>query len=165
VAEKLDLVKFTHIVAMIDSAHDGEATNAWRLASRMLKAAGRTLADFIAPFAEAETLRAENKVATDAVEVLLAENQALRGELDALRSTGTAVAPWVEVAAPGANHRTAAQWALGLYDDARVWLTDREREFLGTCSRWTGQLRPKQREWFDRLMTRIVQQTGMSPPP
>jgi hypothetical protein len=87
----LDLGKFSRIIAMVGSAHDGKALNAARTADRMLRNAGVPWLDFLEAYRRAE-------VATAAAAELLAENTKLKAELDQLRSTdGTAVAIWDRV--------------------------------------------------------------------
>lgn len=157
----LDLAKFTLIVARLGSDHEGERSNAVTLGGRLLQAAGMRWEDFIEAYRRAE-------LATEAAAALLAENIALREELEQLRaenSRGTAVALWNEVGAQVSDTRTAAEWALDLHHRGVVWLApDFEVAFLRRCTTWTGRLTPKMRPIFQRIMDRIVERTGLTPP-
>jgi hypothetical protein len=153
----LDLTKFTRIVGMLGSDHEGERSNAVTLGGRMLQAVGMRWEDFIEAYRRAE-------IATEAAAVLLAENTSLKAELDQLRSTGTAVALWNDVGAQVSNTRTAAEWALDLHRCGRVWLSDFEVAFLTRCTTWTGRLTPKMQPIFQRIMDRVVERTGLTPP-
>lgn len=153
----LDLAKFARVVGLLGSAHEGERLNAVTLGGRMLQAAGMRWEDFVESYRRAE-------IATEAASVLLAENTALKTEIDKLR-TGSAAALWNEVgAAVSDTHRTAS-WALDLHRRGLVWLSpDFEVPFLTRCTTWTGRLTPKMQPVFQRLIDRIVAHTGLTPP-
>jgi hypothetical protein len=154
----LDLAKFTLIVGMLGSDREGERSNAVTLGGRMLAAAGMRWEDFIEAYRRAE-------LATEAAALLLAENTSLKAELDQLRSTGTAVALWNDVGAQVSDTRVAAEWALDLHRCGVVWLApDFEVAFLRRCATWTGRLTPKMQPIFQRIMDRIVERTGLTPP-
>lgn len=154
---ELDLKLLGRVIAMVGSSHEGEALNALRLADRMLRDAGMRWEDLLSPAHELE-------IATEAAAVLLAENAALLSELKQLRTTGTAIAMWSEVGAAIADTQRAAQWALDLHRHGRVWLSDFEFRFLGTCTQWDGRLTSKQTQIFQRVMESIAVRTGMTPP-
>ena len=154
---ELDLKKLGRVIAMVDSSHEGEALTALRLADRMLRDAGMRWEDLLSPSRELE-------IATEAAAILLAENTALKAELEQLRTTGTEIATWSEVGAAIANTQRAALWALDLYRHGRVWLSDFEVRFLGECAQWDGRLTPKQAPIFRHVMERIAIRTGMTPP-
>ena len=156
-APALDLAKFVRIVGLLGSDHEGERLNAVTLGGRLLQAAGMRWEDFIESYRRAE-------IATEAAQVLLAENAELRAELDRLRSNGSAVAVWSDVGAQVSDTRRAAEWALALHRRGTVWLSDFEVPFLQRCTRWTGRLTPKMRPIYQRIMDRIVERTGLSPP-
>jgi hypothetical protein len=154
---ELDLEKLGRVIAMVGSSHEGEALTALRLADRMLRNAGIRWEDLLSPAHELE-------ITTEAAAVLLAENTALKAELDQLRTTGTTIATWSEVGAAIADTHRTAQWALDLYRHGRVWLSDFEVRFLSTCTQWDGRLTPKQVPILRRVTERIVVRTGMTPP-
>jgi len=154
---ELDLKKLGRVIAMVGSGHEGEAVTALRLADRMLRDAGMRWEDLLSPSHELE-------IATEAAAILLAENTALKAELEQLRTTGTEIATWSEVGAAIANTQRAALWALDLHRHGRVWLSDFEVRFLGECAQWDGRLTPKQASIFRHVMERIAIRTGMTPP-
>jgi hypothetical protein len=154
---ELDLKKLGRVIAMVGSRHEGEALTALRVADRMLRDARMRWEDLL-------SLAHELKIATEAAAVLLAENTALKAELDQLRTTGTAVATWSEVGAAIADTQRAAQWALDLHRQGRVWLSDVEVRFLSTCGQWDGPLTSKQAPIFQRVIERIAVHTSMTPP-
>lgn len=154
---ELDLKKLGRVIAMVGSSHEGEALTALRLADRMLRDAGIRWDDLLSPAHELE-------VATKAAAVLLAENTALRADLEQLRTTGTAIAPWSEIGPAITDTQRAAQWALDVHRHGRVWLSDFEVRFLITCTQWDGGLTPKQAPIFQQVIERIAVRTGMTPP-
>ena len=157
VPPRLDLSKFTLIVARLGSDHVGERENAVALGSRMLARCNMRWEDFIEAYRRAE-------LATEAAALLLAENTALKAELDQLRSTGTAVALWNNVGAEVSDTRAAAEWALDLHRRGQVWLSAFEVAFLTTCTAWTGRLTPKMQPIFQKTMDRVVERAGSTPP-
>jgi len=66
-----DLDRFVRVIAMVGSAHDGEAPAAARLAERLLRDGGLTWADLLKPHAELS-------VGVEAARQLLAENEQFR---------------------------------------------------------------------------------------
>src|SRR5258708_2355528 len=156
---KLDLSKLGRIIALVSSDQDGEALTAARTADRLVRSSGMTWLDFVEAYRRAE-------LATEAAAVLLAENTALRAELDQLRSVGTAVAIWQEVgAAKVSDIGAAARWGLDLHHRGRVYpSTNFEFPFLTRCSTWSGRLTPKMQPIFDRILRHIVERTGETPP-
>jgi hypothetical protein len=153
----LDLTKFTRVVGLLGSDHDGERANAVTTGSRMLEAVGMRWEDFVDAYRRDE-------IATEAAALLLAENTELRGEIDRLRSTSTAIALWQDVEAPNAAPRAAAAWALDLHRRGQVWLSAFEVAFLTTCTAWTGRLTPKMQPIFQKTMDRVVERAGSTPP-
>ena len=141
---------------MVGSSHDGEALTALRLADRMLRDTGIRWEDLLAPARKLE-------IATEAAALLLAENNALRAEVEQLRTTGTAIAMWSEVGTALADTQRVAQWALDLHAHGRVWLSDFEVRFLNTCAQWGGRLTPRQAPILQRLIDGIVARTGVTP--
>jgi hypothetical protein len=156
---ELDLKKLGRVIAMVSSSHEGEALNATRLADRMLRDAGMRWEDLLSPAHELE-------VATKAAAVLLAENTALKAEVEQLRTTGTAIATWSEVGAAISDTQRAAAWALELHCQRMAWLTPPETDFLTTVrDHWRGPLTSPQACWFRSIIDRICTRTGLQPPP
>jgi hypothetical protein len=158
-APPLNLQRFTRILGRLGSEHAGERQNALAAGTRMLEAAGLRWEDIIAD------AHHQRDIAVQAAEALFAENTELRAELDQLRSAGTAVAVWENVGAAVSDTRRAATWALDLHRAGRVWLSNYEIGFLTRCTRWTGRLTPKMQPVFQRTVDRIVERTGLTPPP
>lgn len=155
---ELDLKKLGQVIAMVGSSHVGEALNALRLADGMLRDAGMPWEDLLSPAHQLD-------IATEAVVVLLAENTALKAEIEQLRTTGTAVATWSEVGTAITDNQRAAAWALELYRERMAWLTPLETDFLTTVrDHWRGPLTPPQARWFRSIMDRICTRTGLQPP-
>jgi hypothetical protein len=155
---KLDLKKLGRVIAMVGSSHDGEALTALRLADRMLRNAEMRWEDLLSPAHELE-------IATEAVAVLLAENTALKAEVEQLRTPGTMIATWSEVGAAISDTPRAAAWALELHRERKAWLTPPEIDFLTTVrDHWRGPLTPSQAPWFRSIMDRICTRTGLQPP-
>jgi hypothetical protein len=156
-AATLDLAKFARIVGLLGSEHDGERLNALTLGGRLLQAAGMRWEDFIDGHRRAE-------IAAAAAAELLAENTALKIEIDQIRRTGT-VAVWADVGAQVSDTRVAAEWALDLHRRGQVWLSpDFEVSFLTRCTTWSGRLTQKMQVCFQRILDRVVERTGLTPP-
>lgn len=156
--QAFDTARFARIVGKLGSDHEGERANAVALGGRMLAAAGMRWEDFAGALHQAE-------VATEAAAELLARNTALEAEVEQLRSTGGNLALMEDVGAKVTDTRRAAEWALDLHRRGRVWLAANfEVEFLTSCARWRGRLSTKQQPIFQRIMDRIVAQTGLTPP-
>jgi hypothetical protein len=157
VSKDIDLTLLSKMLGMTGSSGDGEALNAARLANKLVVQSGRSWADFVEAYKQAET-------ATEAASVLLAENTSLKAELAELRSTGSAVAPWQNIGAQVSSTRDGAQWALALHAQGAVWLSDFEVQFLTRCSTWTGRLTAKMQPIYTRVIDRITERTGLVPP-
>lgn len=88
----------------------------------------------------------------------------LRQQLDAIRSRGGS-GQWDDVASGPTNINATALWALDLARRGLVSLTEREADFLGTCSQWHGRrLTPRMQDWFIDLIDKIIGRTGCRPP-
>jgi hypothetical protein len=148
---ELDLERFTRVCGMMGSIHAGEAENARREAQSMLVKAGKTWAEVLAPFGE--------------LQIAIAENNALKDEIEQLRSVGGVVATWDDVASPFSAARGQALWALDLFVHQRVGLTQSEIQFLKTIVRWSGRLTAPQQSRLRHILDRIVERTGHRPPP
>jgi hypothetical protein len=148
-----DTERFVRVIAMVGSAHDGEALTAARLAERLLRDGGLTWADLLKPHAELN-------VAVDAAQALLAENEQLRAELDQYRNSVSVAGDWHQVG----DYRAQARWALGLAERGLVRLNGFERSFLWTISRWRGALTDRQQPIWDDLLPEIVRRSGRVPP-
>jgi hypothetical protein len=154
----IDLDRIAKLLGVAgSSAHDPEAVNAIRLADREIRKAGFGWVDLINPSRELA-------VADEANALLLAQNQALREELDLIRSHNGRGGQWDDVANSGGSVNATAQWALTLAQRGIIDLTERERDFLGTCQRWRGRLTVAQQSWFDALIAKATARTGQYPP-
>jgi hypothetical protein len=147
-----DFDRFVRVIAMVGSAHDGEALAAARLAERLLRDGGLTWADLLKPHAELS-------VAVEGARQLLAENEQLRAELDQYRNT----VPGVERRQVG-DHRAHARWALGLAERGFVRLNTFKRKFLGTIAIWRGGLTGRQQPIWEDLLPEIARRSGRVPP-
>ena len=81
-------------------------------------------------------------------EFLLAENEALRNEIEQLRRGPRDQDGWHSVR----DHRAQARWCLDLHADGEVCLNDLDQEFLSSISRWSGDL-PKGHE---AILSKVV---------
>jgi hypothetical protein len=148
-----DLDRFVRVIAMVGSAHDGEAPAAARLAERLLRDGGLTWADLLKPHAELS-------VGVEAARQLLAENEQFRAELDEYRNSVPIAHDWRQVG----DHRAQARWAIDLADRGLVRLNDFERKFLTTVSRWRGALTDGQQPIWQDLLPEIARRSGRIPP-
>jgi hypothetical protein len=153
---ELDLTRLGKLLGLLGSAFDAERAQAAQAADRLVRGSGMSWPDFVRA-AEREL------VANKAAEILFAENTELRAELDQLRTTGTAVAPWVDIMDLGDPPRQA-QWCLDQYAARRLFLNSFEIHFLTTIAGWRGELRPKQQPIFARIIAQITARTGRRPP-
>lgn len=62
------------------------------------------------------------------------------------------------------NPRQTAAWILGLHAARRVQLDAFERSFVQICAGWYGPLSRRQKPIFERLLARVIRQTGQRPP-
>jgi hypothetical protein len=154
-AEVFDLNKFIRIVGMTGSAADGECLNAIHLANAMLQAARMTWSD---------VLNGEDHVAVEACKQLLADLEAAHARIVELERQLPDWQPVVRTE-KGGNHRRIAQWLLDLNAKGDVWLSDKERDFIGRCQKWIGPLRPAMQPWFEAIVVRTARRTGLAPPP
>jgi hypothetical protein len=151
---ELDRAQMARILGLLGSDYPNERDTAARMAEKLRRDAGVAWADIIAP-------PANNNTAVEAARVLLAENEALRAELEELRGKAP---DWEPVAVPVGSHAAAAQWALNTYGAGGIYLSDFEINFLTTCARWRGPLTPKQGPVFQQIVDRIYQRSGKRPP-
>lgn len=158
---RLDVGKFRRVAALLGSDQAGERANALDACNRMLRAVGVHWLDFVDAWRRAE-------IADEAAAALLAENAALRDEIDQLRaenSRGTAVALWSDVGAKPSDTRRVAEWALDLHRRRVIWLSPGfEVPFLTRCSTWVGRLTPKMQPIFRRIIDQVVADSGQAPP-
>jgi hypothetical protein len=156
---QVDLARLGKLLGMLGSAHDGEAGNAGRMATGLIRAAGMDWNDFIGAAERAA-------IAEEAARHLLAENGQLRTLLEQAEARGGALAIWQDAGAPVTNSKRSAAWAVDLYQRGEIYLSPKECDFLiGKVPGWRGPLRPRQQEWLQHIITRIAEQTGMAPPP
>jgi hypothetical protein len=152
-ADAFDRDRFIRVVAMTGSAADGECLNAIRRANAMLETARMTWSD---------VLSGEDHVAVEACKSLLADLSAAQARIAELERQLPDWQPVTKVAI--GNHNRAAEWLLNLNAEGRVWLTAREKDFVGHVGGWIGPLRPKMREWFQNILDKTAQRTGLVPP-
>jgi hypothetical protein len=135
------------------SAHDGEALVVARKANAQIVAAGMTWDEMLRP--------PDNpRIAVDAARVLLAENEALRNEIERLRRGARDHDDWHSVR----DHQAQARWCLGLHGDGEVCLTDFDQEFLSTVSRWSGELPKGHEAILSKVVDDVSRCTGQTAP-
>src|SRR6516164_8531270 len=78
-SDSLDRERLARIIGMVGSTYDGEALAGARQADKLIRAAGLTWPDVLAPCDEL-------RVAVEAARQLFAENEALQAELEEYRS-------------------------------------------------------------------------------
>ncbi|MGA8758753.1 MAG: hypothetical protein WB611_21030 [Stellaceae bacterium] len=155
----LDLDKLAVLLGIAGSSvFEGERANAIVAVDKMLRAAGLTWPDLLKPAEQLET-------ATQAAAALLAENDLLRAQLAEAEVRGGALTTWQDVNAAPGDHRRRAAWMLSLEAQGAVWLGDFETRFPTSCTSWTGQLTRRQQPIFDGILTRVIDRTGLRPPP
>jgi hypothetical protein len=103
----------------------------------------------------------------EAAEALAQERNALQGEVERLRRNANAnggslaQALWQDTSLPRSIESKHAEWVQGL----GIYLTPKEHDFLNSCARWRGPLRPAQRDWLQDILRNAVARTGQAPPP
>lgn len=155
-SEHLDRSRLAAVLGMLGSASPGERDNAARTAEKLRCASNLSWSDIVAPSANSN-----DGVATEAARILLAENEALRAELDELRGRAPDFQP---VAPPALSHAKTAKWALDLHTAGLIYLPPFEVSFLTTCARWRGELTAKQQPTFVGIVERIYLRSGKRPP-
>ena len=154
----LDIGKIATMLGIAGSSvHEGEARTAIRKADQALRAAGVSWHELLKPYQELEA-------ASQAASLLLAENDQLRAALAQAEANGSA-ATWQDVSLPVGSHREGAKWALELHREGAVWLSGFEVRFLDRCMSWTGRLTPKMQPIYVAILTRVIERTGLRPPP
>jgi hypothetical protein len=139
----LDRAKLTKLLGMLGSAHDGERAAAGKLASDLIRHAGLS-------WAEVLDGGADGALALDACRQLLAENEALRDELDRLRA--------VTRPRPPQPYSMNNDWRDNV-DNLLLWrdrLNGWEQEFLeGLSERWSDELTERQAAALARTGIRL----------
>jgi hypothetical protein len=156
--DQVDLDRLGKLLGMLGSHRDGEIVNAARAADKLIRTAGMVWADFTEAAGIASSAFA-------AAEALLAENDMLRAQLAEAEAGRGAIASWQDINAPIGNHRGAAKWALTLHAQGAVWLSGFELSFLARCTTWDGRLTLRMQPVFDKILTRVIERTGLRPPP
>jgi hypothetical protein len=156
---ELDLEKLARILALVDSGHDAEALAALRAGCRLLRKSGLTLADLLK----------QHSLALQAASLLLSESNALKAELEQARASlstaSTVVAVWQDTRAQAGSPKSIANWVLDLHRQGRVYLSEGfEVDFMRTCSKWKGRLTAQQQPIFARIIERVIECTGLTPP-
>jgi hypothetical protein len=157
------------LLGMGSSVHDGERASALALADKLLRDHKTSWAELFggvngAPAGLIETIRQLQHrldIAIQACQELQTENDQLRHDL--ARAAKAAAGNVVNVYALGDVARQA-QWVLGLAENGAVVLTEWEHDFCTTVAGWEGELTPKQRPSFARLLQKVQRRTGRAPP-
>ena len=149
----LDHNRLAKVLGMTGSAHDGEALVAVRKANELIVAAGTTWAEILQP---PDDLR----IAVDAARLLLAENEALRNEIERLRRGARDRDDWRSVR----DHCAQARWCLGLHADGEICLNDFDQEFLSAVSRWSGELPKNHEATLSKVVADICRRTRQAAP-
>jgi hypothetical protein len=152
---ELDRGRLAKLLGMAGSAFEAEALAAVRKAYELIRAAGLSWADLLAPYDELQ-------VAITAARQLLDENAALQSELAQYRDIISVQRDddWHSVG----NHRDQARWALDLADRGLLRLNQFERSFLVTVTRWRGALTGKQQPIWADMLPEIARRSGRVPP-
>jgi hypothetical protein len=156
-SEPLDLQKLARIISMVGSAYDNEALNALRLADTMLRAAGMRWPDLLKP---AEELA----IVVEAAQVLAQENEELKAELARRRGAAAVALGHADDWYPGAAAQEKARWCLELHASGTFYLNRWELTFLNSVTEWKGRLTKRQEPVFERLLRRVAERVGHSPP-
>jgi hypothetical protein len=149
----LDRQRLARILGLTGSAHDGEALAAVRKANAQIVAAGMTWNEILQP-------PVDLRIAVDAARLLLAENEALRNEIDRLRRAARDQDNWHSVR----DHRAQARWCLDLHADGEVCLDDLDQEFLSAISRWSGELPKGHEAILCKVVADLCRCTGRAAP-
>jgi hypothetical protein len=149
----LDHHRLAKVLGLTGSTHDGEALAAVRKANALIVAAGMTWDEILRP---PDNLR----IAIDAASVLLAENEALRNEIERLRRGARDHDGWHSVR----DHQAQARWCLGLHGDGEVCLNDFDQEFLSAVSRWSGELPRGHEATLSKVVADVCHRTGQAAP-
>jgi hypothetical protein len=155
-SERFDLDQFIKVIAMVGSAHDGEALVEARQADRLLRRADLSWDELLKPHHELT-------IAVDAALGLSEENEAPKAELEQYRAA-VKVRPNGGDWRPVGDPREQARWALALADRGLVRLNKFERSFLGTVSRWRGELTERQQPIWEDHLPEIARRSGRTPP-
>jgi hypothetical protein len=156
-SEPLDLQKLARIISMVGSSYDNEALNALRLADTMLRAAGMRWPDLLKP---AEELA----IVVEAAQVLVQENEELKAELARRRGAAAVALGHADDWYPGVAAQEKARWCLELHASGALSLKPWEQDFLNSIAEWKGRLTKRQEPVFERLLHRVAERVGRSPP-
>jgi hypothetical protein len=149
----LDRQRLARILGLTGSAHDGEALAAVRKANAQIVAAGMTWNEILQP-------PVDLRIAVDAARLLVAENEALRNEIDRLRRGARDQDDWHSVR----DYRAQARWCLDLHADGEVCLDDLDQEFLSAISRWSGELPKGHEAILSKVVADLCRCTGRAAP-
>jgi hypothetical protein len=152
-------------IAMLGPDHNGLPNDGHRL--NTLRAADILLKKFALDWVDVGQALVQREKLLAAAEALLAERDAANAEVQRLRSAngpagGTLTqALWEDASLPRSAASRHAAWALNV----GIHLTPKESDFLHSCARWRGPLRPAQRDWLTDILRRAIARTGQAPPP
>jgi Protein of unknown function (DUF2786) len=153
--------RLIQLLGMTGSAFDGEAVTALRLAQKLMREHRVTWEEMTVA---AGNLQHQLDIATDACRQLQIENEELRANLAraARAAVNGAAGP---AAALLGDHAKQAQWLLGLHAEGEIRLSRFEHDFCESISGWAGDLTPKQKPIFTRILGNVCRGTGKTPPP
>jgi hypothetical protein len=153
----LDLNRFATLFGMVmTSAHDGEVVGARNQLQKLLDKNGLDWAGIV------RALEQRGKL-LEAAQALKSERDELFDQVERLkrRTAPLRSSPWSSVT--GAP-QTQAKWLLQLSDDGVISLNTFEEDFLPSIADWDGQITEKQRKSFDRILNKVIRDTGRQPP-
>jgi hypothetical protein len=155
------------LVVMLDiavtSQHQGEAENALGRALPLMRRIKLRFSDLLVAMVERDR-------ALDLVKQYVAKLDQLEGENQRLRANGhtpqgtLGARLWVDASLPASPASRHAHWVLGLEAQGHIHLTEREVDFLGSCSR-RRNLSEAMEDWLQDILRNVVARTGRAPPP
>jgi hypothetical protein len=156
------------LVVMLDiavtSQHQGEAENALGRALPLMRKIKLRFADLLVAMAERDRALDLLKQYSARLDQLEGENQRLRANGHTPQGTlGTRL--WVDAEVPADPASQHARWVLDLEIQGLVHLTEKEIDFLGSCSRRRRGLSEAQKDWLGDILHNVIARTGQAPPP
>jgi hypothetical protein len=155
----------TLLAMMLTSAMDGEVLAARRQLQKVLKAAGLSGNDI------AQAVEQRGKLLAAAKELKAERDQAL-GEVERLKrlqqangaDSSFAQQLWQPAGMPATVDNRHAQWLLDLDAQGRIYLSQKENDFVTSCVT-RRRLTEPMRESLQDLVRKAIARTGEAPPP
>jgi hypothetical protein len=154
---ELDWGRLARVLGLCGSVHDGEVLAAARAADKLIRGSGRTWLDLLKPSEELATV-------VEAAQVLVQENEELKAELARRRGAAAVALGHADDWYPGAAAQEKARWCLELCASGALYLNQWELTFLNSITEWKGRLTKRQEPVFERLLRRVAERVGRSPP-